>query len=496
VFMEGIRDIVKFSASCLRALEHGVPVIVFRVGVTELGAKLAATHTSSLIGQNELYDALFKRLGILVADSVPQFLELLKIASLGSRARGNRLAVFSSSGGDNGMAADFTSGVGLSLPTLNDQQRDAIRPRFPDFAHISNPLDFTSQYWGDEDGLYPILREVLADGYDRGLMVIDHPVLELGQEQIDAIAAMVRAMGRACRDTGVPGVVASVNPESMPAIMRRQVIDEGMVPLQGLHDAGPVLGMWTAYCARIGDVAGKNTPLPVDPLPPDTPRRTINEYDSKARLAAYGLPVPRAVCATPEELESAAATFDGPLVLKVLHDDLPHKTEAGGVVLGLEGPAAVCAAAGRIIQDVGVHRPDLVVERFLLEEMAGKVAGAPLLELLLGVKRDVQFGLVMVIAAGGIMVELMQDSEQLLLPVSASDIEDALKSLKVFPLLDGFRGRPGADLKAVTDAIAAIAAYAVEHRDSLMELDVNPLLVFPETEGVLAVDALIVEAAD
>ncbi len=492
LFMEGIHDVAKFSAACIRAYERGVPVIVFRVGVSNLGAEMAATHTGSLAGQNKLYDALFDRLGVITAASVPQFMELLKMASLGDKLKGNRLAVFSSSGGDNGMAADFTEGVGLTLPPLSEKAVTALRPRFPDFAHIGNPLDFTAEYWGDEDTLYPIFMEALSEGYDQGLFVVDHPILELGEGEAVHVAAMVRAMGRACRDVCVPGVIASVYPESMPSVMRQQVIDEGLVPLQGLHDAGPVMGAWTKYCLQM-EKTGKNDllkpPLKVDPLQ-EGARSIVHEYDSKTRLSDYGLPVPRAICTTADNLSDAVVKLDGPVVLKVLHNDLPHKTEVGGVVPGIEGVAAVQAAAREIIHSVATHQPDLTLEHFLIEEMAEP----PLAELLVGIKRDQMFGLVMVVAAGGVMVELMRDVERLLLPTTPVDINNALKRLKAFPLLDGFRGRSRADIPAVVKAISAIAAYAVDHQDSLEELDVNPLLVYPEGQGVLAVDALIVES--
>lgn len=489
LFLEGIRDVPAFSAACLAARRRGLPLVAYRVGVSELGAKLAASHTSSLAGQNELYDALFERLGILSTQSVPQFLELLKTCSLGRPMPGRRLAVFSSSGGDNGLAADFAEKADLALPQPDAEQAASIKRLLPDYAGVANPLDFTAGYWGAESLLTPMFTQMLDHGYDLGLLVIDHPRPELGAEPGKPLAAMVRSLGQASRATGVPGAVACVNPESMPEVMRRQVIDEGLLPLQGLHDALPVLGQWARHCAQAG--APPTPPLAVAPLDPAA-GRLRDEWESKSALARFGLPIPQGLATGLDALAEAAAKHPGPLALKALSAALPHKTEAGAVALNLQGPEAVLAAARRIQENVARAKPGLTVERFLLEPMVeGAVA-----ELIVGVKRDPLFGLVLVVGAGGILVELLRDAERLLLPVTAEAVEAALRRLRSFPLLDGFRGRPKADLAAAVEAILAVARYAEAAQDRLLELDVNPLLLLPEGQGAVAVDAVLVEAAD
>ena len=493
LFMEGIRDVPAFSAACLKALSRGIPVIAFRVGVSELGAKLAASHTSSLAGQNELYDTLFERLGILSTASVPQFLELLKTASLAPLPRGRRLAVFSSSGGDNGMAADYASAAGLALPQPNERQRAAVKALLPDYGQVSNPLDFTAGYWGAEKLLTAMFTDMLAEGYDQGLLVIDHPRPELGEESGKALEAMSRALATASKASGIPGAVACVNPESQPEFMRRYLIAMGLLPLQGLHDAGAVLGRWADYADLRRALARDGLPTPplgLAALPPGSDV-TLDEVESKARLAALGLPVPAGETAGLEELGPLARSMQGPFALKAVSRSLPHKTEAGAVALNLADAAAVAAAAQAMQRAVAAHKPGLLVERFLLEPMAPR----PVTELLVGVKRDPLFGLVLVVASGGVLVELLQDAVRLLLPADEAAIGAALKRLKAYALLQGFRGRPAGDLAAAVKAIRAVAAYAEANADRLLELDVNPLLVLPAGQGAIAVDALIVERA-
>ncbi|MGO4441112.1 acetate--CoA ligase family protein [Rhizobium sp. RAF56] len=492
LFMEGIRDVPAFSEACLRARAEGMPVIVCRSGRSELGAAMAASHTSSLAGQNEYYDALFDRLGVIVTDTVPQFLEMLKMASVTPSLEGRRIAVFSSSGGDNGLAADYCSFAGLELPQPTRQQIDAIKPLLPDYGHVSNPLDFTAGYWGNEALLTPMFTTMLKGGYDSGLMVMDHPSPKVAEDAGEPILAMIRALAAAGKATGKPVFMGSVNPESIPEDVRVWMLELGVVPLQGLHDAAKVIGLWAAHSElvrRDKDAGGPPADLALYPVVAGSDEsRTVNEVESKRRLAARGLQVPAGRVLTRDEIDALPEKLEQPVVLKVLHDDLPHKTEVGGVALNLRTRADLQAAADRMLDSVSAHAPGVVLENYLMEPMQAP----PLAELIVGVKRDPLFGMVLVVGAGGIFVELLKDAKPLLLPVSRGQVEAALRSLKTFPLLDGFRGKPRADLEPVIDAIMAIASYAGDARETLAELDVNPLMVYEK--GAVAVDALIVES--
>jgi acyl-CoA synthetase (NDP forming) len=491
LFLEGVRDVGSFSESCQKALKSGMPLVALRVGVSEMGARVAASHTSSLAGQNELYDTLFERFGILTTSTVPRFLELLKGFSAGRLPAGRRLTVFSSSGGDNGMAADFASAAGLEMPPPSEKQAKAVKALLPDYGAAGNPLDFTAGYWGQEKLLTPMFAEMMRSGYDYAAIVIDHGRRPPGDRLVDAaLAGMVRAMSNASRETGLPGAVVCVNPESMPDEMRQMVLAEGLIPLQGLHDAFEVLGRMADYAGfkqRVAEIGLPSVPLRAPRL--DAKRRVLDEASSKARLAACGLPVPMGEVTDLAALRDAAAAFATPLALKAVSDQLPHKTEVGAVALALRGADAVVAAAKEIVRRVRRHKPDLEVERFLLEPMIEDAVA----EILVGVTIDPHFGPVLVIGAGGIFVELLRDASRLLLPATRNDIEVAIRRLKTFPLLDGFRGRPKGDLPALVRAIEAVARYAEANLATLAEIDVNPIMVLPEGRGVVAADALIIE---
>jgi acyl-CoA synthetase (NDP forming) len=308
----------------------------------------------------------------------------------------------------------------------------------------------------------------------------------------EAHIAMLRSIAAASRATGVPGAVICVNPESMPDEMRQMVLKEGLIPLQGLHDAFEVLGRMVDYGEirkRVTETGLPTLPLKSEALRPG--RHMLDEVTSKSRLAAFGLPVPQGRVTSLAGLREAAAAFSVPLVLKVVSEQLPHKTEAGGVALGLKGPDAVVVAAEEMVRRVAAYKPGLAVDRFLLEPMVQDVVA----EILVGVTIDPHFGAVLVIGAGGIFVELLRDAARLLLPATRAEIEQAIRRLKTFPLLDGFRGRPKGDLPALVAAIEAIARYAEANIHDIAEIDVNPIMVLPQGQGVVAADALIIEAA-
>lgn len=492
LFMEGIRDVAAFSQAAMRARAKRIPVIVCRSGRSELGAVMAASHTSSLAGQNEYYEALFARLGVIETDTVPQFLEMMKLASIAAPLEGERITVFSSSGGDNGLAADYCSFAGLQLPQPSQQQKDIIKPTLPDFGHVSNPLDFTAGYWGSEELLTPMFTTMLNGDYDAAMLVIDYPPVGSPYKDKSAHQAMDQALAAAGKIAGKPVFHASVNTESIPPEDAEALIAQGIVPLNGLHDAAQVVAKWANYCKMVGrdqrqaDAALEpKVPFAVTALPSNGV--TVNEAESKRRLSSYGLNVPNGNILTVEMIRELPEIFDAPMVLKVLHDQLAHKTEVGGVALNIRSRTDTIAAAERMVASVKQHDASIELTTFLMEPMQA----APLAELIVGVKRDPLFGLVIVIGAGGILVELLKDATPLLLPVSRADVENALRGLKSFALLDGFRGKLKVQLEPVIDAIMAIAAYAGDHRHNLLELDVNPLML--GTDSAIAVDALIIE---
>jgi acyl-CoA synthetase (NDP forming) len=276
----------------------------------------------------------------------------------------------------------------------------------------------------------------------------------------------------------------------LPARVRDLAISSGGAPMQGLKEALHAFAA-TERFARLRDRLGKSgmDGVTVPPTPkPQGETRLLSEYEAKQQLSAYGLSVPDARVVAPSAAAAAASELGFPVVLKVAEPVLAHKTEAGAVAVNLKSAAEVEAALARMSTALGQYKPGATIAKVLVEKMVGDVVA----ELIIGVKRDPQFGLALVIGAGGILVEMVQDSAMLLLPTDRNSIETAIDGLKISKLLKGYRGRPAGDLRAVANAVAAVAAFAESHRGNLLELDVNPLMVLKT--GAVAVDALVVLA--
>ncbi len=487
VFLEGLRDVPAFHEAALRAAERGIPIVVVKSGISTAGARLAFTHTSSIAGTDAMYDALFARTGVIRARSIPEMQEQLKLLSVWGAKPGRRMVVFSTSGGDSGMAADYCDAAGLELPQPTPVAADAVRAVLPDYGAVSNPLDFTAVMWGQQEPLTRIFTTLMADTVDKAVLVLDGPWG--GPLAGSAHEKMGDALIAARDANGVPVATVSVTPESVSAEFRKKMIAAGIAPLQGAHDAFRVIAAAAQHAGWRDALLDGERPLPLNSARAldATVVKLLDEYAAKSALSAYGLRVPESRVAALSDVGAAAEAVGFPLVVKALHPKLAHKTEAGGVALHIADAGAAEAAARRIRGSVALYDPSIAIDRFLVERMAGRAVA----ELIVGVKRDPQFGPCLVIGAGGVLVELLRSSVTMLLPVRRAEVEAVLCGGVLGRLLGGFRGAPAGDVAAAVDAVMAVAAFAEAHCDTLMELDVNPLLVLPEWQGALAVDALI-----
>lgn len=481
LYLEGIKDVPAFSRAAAKALQRGKPLVALKAGNSELGAKFAMSHTGSLAGSGKMYDALFDRLGIIRVHSVPQLLETLKLVSTAGLPKGDRLAVFTCSGGECLLTADLCDELGIPLPGFSKDQAEDLRAQLPNFATVSNPLDYNTSLWGHEDLLVKCFSTVMRGDFDAGMLVIDFATD--GPETEAACMAGVRALLKACTMHNKMPIVTSTLSELLPAIARTEVIAAKGAPMQGLEEALNAFAAVHRFAQRKTEVAA--AALPATPPAGET-RRMLSEVEGKKLLAGFGLAVPESRVVAPAEAVTAAEALGFPVVVKVAEPLIAHKTEAGAVAINLKSPADVEAALARMEKSVGAYLKGGRIEKVLVERMVGDVVA----ELIVGIQRDPQFGLALVIGAGGILVELVEDAAMLLLPTSAEEVEAAIRRLKIAKLLAGYRGKPAADMGALVKSIMAIAAFAEVHRDTLLELDVNPLMV--RADGAVAVDALVV----
>ena len=483
--LEGLKNVPGFARAAHKALEKGVPIIALKTGVSQIGAELALSHTSSLSGSDALYDALFARLGVIRVSGPVSFVETLKAAACGNLPAGNSLIALACSGGDAGLIADYAERNELALPKLDAGQTGELAQVLPSYANLVNPLDFTTAIWGDGEALNRMLDSALRTEADAAMLVLDYPSEFTGERK--ECDLLLDLYCKALERHGKTGFVTSAFPELLPAHARERLHEQGVAALQGVEDGLAAWGRIANYQRNRQALLalGESALVPLCPQALQGEGRLLNEWDSKQALREFGLPTPNGVLSSPDRALQDANALGYPLVLKAVSAQLPHKTEAGAVALNLKDDAALSAALEKMRASIAAYAPRVAFDQLLLEPMAKP----PLAELIVGIKRENDFGLALVMGAGGILVELLKDSRSLLLPTTDGAIRQALLSLRSAALLQGFRGREAADLDALVTAIRAVADYACENAAQLLELDVNPLLV--GAQGTTAVDALI-----
>ena len=485
-YIEGLKDIETFSRAALKALDKGIPLVVLKAGTSEIGTQLTMSHTSSLAGSDDMYQAMFDRLGILRVHSLSELLETLKIASLCELPKGDRIGVLTCSGGDSAMLADSLDHYKLQLPSLSKVQEQKLGEWLPDFASFSNPLDYNTSIWGNLEACTEVFGIMMEGDYDVTVLALDFPKQGIGNDHewqvaVDSLIAAHANHLKTC------AVISNLS-ELMPENARQRLVKAGIAPLQSLKDGVAALARLVRYGERRRQVAAIDAPeqlLLRGPLLVEGESKMLDEWASKQLIGRYGLQLPGGRCVNKADVVEAADEVGYPVVMKGVSDRLAHKTEVGAVMLNLKDGSAVASAvevmAGRLAEQ------GLADARFLIEPMVSDFVG----ELIIGLKRDEQFGLALIVGTGGILVNLLNDSATLLLPITREAASTAVLSLTGSALLQGFRGRPEGDLEAVVDAIMAVADFAMDHWDSVTELDINPLMVRPKGKGAVAADALV-----
>jgi len=471
--IEGLKDVEAFARAAAVARDNRKPVIALKTGRSVQGAKVTMSHTSSLAGADTLYDALFDRYGIARMKSVTAFVETLKFLHHGGPLKSNRVVSMSCSGGEAALIADMALEKNVTFPPFDDCTKPKVAATLNEYVAIDNPLDYHTFILNDEDKLTATFSSVLAGGFDVSMLILDMPTNP--KMRPDTWLVTAKALKNAALATRARTALVSSLPECMPLDFAADLSAANVTPMLGLDDA------LTAFeaAALIGRNWARRDKPPAmahhEQMGNDA--AALSEYDAKQLLKAHGLAVPAGrVCKTADAVK-VARELGYPVTLKVSSAAIAHKTEAGGVALNLKNDEDVEAAATRMAK----LAPEVLVERMV----SGTVA-----ELIIGLKSDPQFGLALVIGAGGVLTELLKDTVTLILPTSRAEIERAVRSLKVWKLIEGFRGKSG-DQDGVIKSIEAVAAFATAKAALIDEVDVNPLLVLPPGQGAIAVDALI-----
>ncbi|MBI3372585.1 MAG: acetate--CoA ligase family protein [Betaproteobacteria bacterium] len=486
-YVEGLKDARRLLEVGRRALHRRKPILVWKVGNSEAGANAAASHTANLGGSAALYEAVFKQAGIVRVHDSLELADYAKAFQGGKLPKGRRMAAITVSGGAGVLVADELIAQGCEVQPLSPETTAKLRDVVPTFVKLSNPIDVTAGLFDREDMLEKALAALLDDPAIDGLAIL---VASITGKLAERVARQI-AEAHARQDK--PIVVWSSTRRSV-AEEAYAIYEAARIPLYPSPvRAGQSLAMLSKYAAAVERVEGLAEAPPLVISRPDVRARLsgrtqdLSEFEATEVLAAYGIPVTRQRLArTAEEAAAHASELGFPVALKIQSPDIAHKTEAGGVRLSLNDRAAVAMAFAEIVANAGRNAPAAQIDGVLVQEM---LAGGT--EVILGVTNDSQFGPAVMFGLGGIFTEVLKDVTFRIAPVARPEVERMIREIRAFALLGGARGRPRADLRALADAIERLSALAMDLRDVVGEIDINPLIVFADGGGVRAVDALI-----
>lgn len=461
--LEGFNDVEHFAAA---ASTCSKPIVILKTGRSPGGAAQARTHTAALSGGDAVMTSFLQRLGVAQAPSLTVFLEALKILHTRGPLADTRLVSLSCSGGEAALIADAARNRAVRFLPFTADEQASIAATTHSLVPINNPFDFHTFDWLHPERLSATFETVMRVDADLILLLLDMPRNDrLDDTEWMAVLAAWRRAARACRR---PTALVATLPECMPEHVASGLVEDGIVPLFGIEDA-------------LDAISAANAPVPGPPprlaiaAPDPSDLILLDEPSAKEVLAGSGVPVPEGVVVgSSAQAVAAAQRLGRPVVLKAV--GIAHKSDRQALRLGLETTEDVERAAEELLPLTG---------RLLVERMMG----GTVVELIVGAARDPVVGLHLVLGAGGILVELLDDTVVLLMPNDRETIRKALLSLRMAALFEGCRGRPPAALEPAIDAIMAIERFVLAHADRLVELDVNPLMV--SSDVAVAVDALI-----
>ena len=476
VYCEDFRDGRAFARAALAATRSGKPVVLLAPGRTEAGVRAARSHTGSLTTAAAVVDAACRAAGILRVHTPRELVELALALRPGLRPRGRRVAIVTTGGGNGVIAADVVSAAGLDVPALSPDLSRRIEAVAPELGSSGNPVDLIGTSLNDPRILAGVVETLTAAEEVDAVALVGSPFAlwhgfaeELAAREPESVPLLRAAADRA----GKP-LVVSTDRIDTPAV--RAALDAGIPVYRDVESAAAVL-------ARLAEGAERAPEgVPELPAPAGRVAATAGYWEARELLAGAGVPFVEArLVRSPEEARAAATELGYPVVLKAL--GLLHKSDAGGVVLGIAGPEEL----ERVFSELATR---LSPEAYSVERTAPLAEGV---ELIAGCRRDPRFGPVALVGIGGLYAELLRDVQLALAPVDEAAAEGLLRRLRGAPLLLGFRGRPPVDLAAAARAVATLSRLAAAHPE-IAEIEVNPLLVTPG--GTLGLDARVVLGGD
>lgn len=480
-YVEAATDKDRLVAALALARERGKRIVLMKVGSSEAGAQATASHTASLAGSDQVYDGLFKQYGVYRARTIDELFDVAYACSVARQPpKGNRIGLLTVSGGVGALMADVATECGLDVAPMPEDAQRRLKEILP-FAGPRNPVDMTAQLVNDLTLFEKNFQLMLEEGGYDVVVAFLSSVGQVAELSSNLLEQLKKVLQRFPDRTVIMSMLASAEVRKLYEAAGVMLFDE---PTRAVRAASALVHL--AAEAERAKTLSAPPALPAGALAP--PAHAINEIEAKRVLASAGIPVVRELLAVSEdEAVRCAAETGYPLVLKIASADIAHKSEIGGVLLGLSDEAQVREGFRTLMQRAHQHAPQARLDGVVVARMAKKGV-----ETILGVHRDPVFGPVVMFGLGGVFVEAFKDVAFRIAPFGVAEARAMINEVKGRILLTGLRGQPPADEDALADAVSRLSVYAARHEDAIESIDINPFVVLPRGEGAMALDALIV----
>jgi len=485
--IEGIKDTQKFCAVTELALQRKKPIVALKLGASEAGVKSAASHTGNISGSFPVYMGAFKQKGIVTATELNDFILSARTFLQTSLPEGEGIGVVTTSGGGAGLISDLIQKEGLRLGNLSTQSIQKLSSFIRWYSTPKNPFDFAAQFLGDPSFASKVYEVFLQDPDIHILLLAIVPVPQHGKKLISELVEAGRRFKK---------LVAVLYLGDRPDCEIEELINQEDLPFfSSPPECIKVLGNLIRYSRYLKRPQGYQS----IELPKTAKKKTLNllerrgnritEMDRKKILSFYGIRSAKENLATSlQEALSIADSFGYPVVLKVECPEILHKSEVMGVELHIHNPSELKQAYRRIVTHIEEVLPNLKIRGILVQEMVTDHVA----EVIVGVTQDPQFGPTIMFGLGGTMVEAIEDVSFRICPININDAKEMIEEVKGYRILTGFRGKPKADLATLEETILRLSRLAVDLNGTIREIEINPLMVFPEKKGVKAADTALV----
>lgn len=485
LYLEGVKDPEKFADVLRRAAEIRKPIVILKVGRSEAGSRVASSHTGSLSGSDKAFDALCRKFGIIRVDDIEELVQMCHMLSVMPELPAiPTISAMCLSGGETGVCADVGTLNGLEYPAFTEETLAKLTELLPDYASPANPLDMTATLSHDGPKYAEVIKAIMQDP-NVGMVLCGQTVLPHQSEE-DVIYPMSDGMVIAANERIKPvAVINFFNCDRDPVI--RAKLEKAGVAL--LPAPGTAFKLLRHLMDMVKYKPEEKTLTLAVPHPAANGRVALSEYDSKMELQDFGVKVPYSeVVKSEEQLERVCCEVSYPCVAKIESADILHKSDIGGVKLNLNNAMELREAYREVLKNAAECAPEAKINGVLVQPMLPKGV-----EVILGVNVDPQFGPMVLCGLGGVFVEVFKDVALYPAPLNKGEAMDMLRSLKGYKMLTGYRGGEKCDVDALADLMVQVSEYAVANRDTLCEMDLNPVFVYGEGKGVEIADAVIIK---